>query len=180
MNLLRKRLLIAATVAGLSLGTAAVAGPWGGHGRMGGDCPMMDGGGPGGGKGQRMGMMQQHRAEQMELLEARLKLTANQAPAWKAFTAAQDAHHAAMMKMRQERRDQDATAMAHFEEQTQALEQNLTSMKAMTKAAGDLYAALDPTQKKVMDDFFTTRPMHRMMRGGGGGPGSAPVPAPAQ
>lgn len=178
MNLLRKRLLIVATVAGLSLGTAAVAGPWGGHGRMGdGDCPMMGGDGPGGNP-QRMGMMQQHRAEQMELLEARLKLTANQTAAWKAFTVAQDAHHAAKMKMRQERRDQDATAMAHFEEQTQVLEQNLTSMKAMTKAAGDLYAALDPTQKKVMDDFFTTRPMHRMMRGGG--PGSAPAPAPAQ
>ncbi len=68
--------------------------------------------------------------------------------------------------------------MAHFEEQTQAMEQNLTSMKAMTKAAGDLYATLDPTQKKVMDDFFTTRPMHRMMRGGG--PGAGPGPAPAQ
>ena len=174
MNLLRKRLLIAATVAGLSLGTAAVAGPWGGHGRMGdGDCPMMGGDGPSGGKSQRMAMMQQRHAEQMELLEARLKLTANQTAAWKAFTAAQDAHHATMMKMRQERRDQDATALAHFEEQTQALEQNLTSMKAMTKAAGDLYAALDPTQKKVMDDFFTTRPMHWMMRGG-------PEPAPAQ
>ena len=172
MNTLRKSLLIAATVGSLGLGTVALAGPWGGHGRMGGgDCPMM-GGGPGGNP-QRMAMMQQHHAEQMELLEARLKLTANQTAAWKAFTAAQDAHHATMMKMRQERRDQDATALAHFEEQTQALEQNLTSMKAMTKAAGDLYAALDPTQKKVMDDFFTTRPMHRMMRGG-------PEPAPAQ
>jgi hypothetical protein len=174
MNLLRKRLLIAATIAGLSLGTTAFAGSWGGYGRMGdGDCPMMGGDGPGGGKSQRMAMMQQHHAEQMELLEARLKLKPEQQAVWKAFTAAQDAHHAAMMKMRQERRDQDATATAHFEEQTQAMEQNLTSMKTMTKAAGDLYAALDPTQKKVMDDFITTRPMPRMMRGGG--PGSAPA-----
>lgn len=181
MNLLRKRLLIAATVAGLSLGTAAFAGPWGGggHGRMGdGGCPMMGGDGPNGGKSQRMAMMQQHHAEQMELLEARLKLKPEQQTAWKAFTAAQDAHHATMMKMRQERRDQDATAMAHFEEQTQAMEQNLTSMKAMTKAASDLYAVLDPTQKKVVDDFITTRPMSRMMRGGG--PGSAPAQTPAQ
>lgn len=179
MNTLRKSLLIAATVGSLGLGTVAFAGPWGGHGRMGGgDCPMM-GGGPGGNP-QRMGMMQQHHAEQMELLEARLKLTANQTAAWKAFTAAQDAHHAAKAKMWQERRDQETTAMAHFEEQTQAMEQNLTSMKAMTKAAGDLYATLDPTQKKVMDDFFTTRPMHRMMRGGGPGAGPSPAPAPAQ
>ena len=177
MNTLRKSLLIAATLGSLGLGTATFAGPWGGHGRMGGgDCPMMGGGGPGGNP-QRIAMMQQHHAEQMELLEARLKLTAIQTPAWKAFTAAQDAHHAAKMKMWQERRDQDATVLAHFEEQTQAMEQNLASMKAMTKAAGDLYAALDPTQKKVMDDFFATRPMHRMMRGGGPG---APEPTPAQ
>ncbi|MFZ4790466.1 MAG: Spy/CpxP family protein refolding chaperone [Candidatus Competibacteraceae bacterium] len=170
MNLLRKRLLIAATVAGLSFGTAVFAGP-GGMG--GGDCPMM-----GGGKPQRMAMMQQHHAEQMELLEARLKLTANQTAAWKAFTAAQDTHRTAMKKMWQEKRDKDVTAMSHFEEQTQAMEENLTSMKAMTKAASDLYAALDPTQKKVMDDFITTRPMHGMMRGGG--PGSPPAQTPAQ
>lgn len=178
MNMLRKRLLIAATVAGLSLGTAAFAGPWGGRGPMGGgdpggDCAMMGGPGGHGGNPQRIAMMQQYHAEQMELLEGRLKLKPEQQAVWKAFTAAQDAHRATMVKMWEERRDQDATAVAHFEEQTQAMEQNLASMKAMTKAAGDLYAALDPTQKKVMDDFITTRPMHRMMRGGGPGAGPA-------
>jgi len=82
------------------------------------------------------------------------------------------------MKMRQERRDRDATAMAHFEEQTQAMEQNLASMKALTKAAGDLYATLDPEQKQVMDKFFTDRPMRRMMRGADAPP--APPAPPAQ
>ena len=176
MIMLRKHLLIVATVASLGLGAAAFAGPGGGgHGAMGGgpggDCPMM-GGGPGGNP-QRMAMMQQHHAEQMELLEGRLKLKPEQQAVWKAFIAAQDAHRATMMNVWQEKRDKDVSAMAHFEEQTQAMEQNLTSMKAMTKAAGDLYAALDPTQKKVMDDFITTRPMHRMMRGGGPGAGPA-------
>ena len=57
MKTLRKRLLIAATVAGLGLGTVALAGPWGGQGPMGGgmgDCPMMGGDGPGMERG-RMG-----------------------------------------------------------------------------------------------------------------------------
>lgn len=81
-----------------------------------------------------------------------------------------------MVKMWEERRDQDATAMAHFEEQTQAMEQNLTSMKAMTKAAGDLYAALDPTQKKVMDDFITNLAnAPERCRGGGPWRRSSPV-----
>lgn len=180
MKTLRKRLLIATAVAGLGLGTAAFAGPWGGYGPMGGgmgDCPMMGGGGPGmgrgpmgGGREHRMERMQQFHAERMELLEARLKLKPEQQNAWKAFLAAQDAHHDAMRKSWQEMRDRETTAMAQFEERAQAMEQNLTSMKTMVKAAGDLYAALDPDQKQVMDHFFADRPMRRMMRGAGAPP----------
>ncbi|HRD64622.1 MAG TPA: Spy/CpxP family protein refolding chaperone [Candidatus Competibacter sp.] len=187
MKPLRKKLLIAA-VASLGLTTIAIANPWGGPGPMmgggPGDCPMM-GGGPGrghgrmgGDPGQRMAMMQQFHAERMELLEARLKLKPEQQASWKAFLAAQDAHHDAMQKNRQEMRDKDETALAHFEEMAQNMEQNLASMKAMVKAASDLYATLDPTQKKVMDDFFTDRPMHRMMRGQLGQP--TPPVSPAQ
>ena len=174
MKTLRKNLLAAAIVAGVGLSTIAFANPWGGHGPMSGggmgDCPMMGGegpmmdGGPGGGPQRRMEMMRQFHAERMELLEARLKLKPDQQNAWKAFLAAQDAHHAEMMKIRREMRDRETTAMAQFEERVQGMEQNLASMKVMVKAAGDLYTALDPTQKKVMDDFFTNRPMHRMMR----------------
>ncbi len=159
MNTLRKKLLTAVAVAGLGLTTVAFAGPWGG----GGDCPMGHGkmrGGP-----QRMEMMQQHHAERMELLEARLKLKPEQQAAWKGFMTAQSAHHATMMEIREEMRDKETTALAHFEERVQGTEQRLTSMKTMLKAATDLYAALDPEQKKVMDKFFTDRPMHRMMRG---------------
>ncbi len=178
MKTLRKNLLVAATVAGLGLTTLALAGPWGGHGPMGGgmeDCSMM-GGGPkghgwrGGDPGRRMEMMQQFHAERMELLEARLKLKPDQQNAWKAFLAAQDAHHAEMLKIRQEMRDRETTAMAHFAERIQGMEQRLASMKTMAKAAGDLYAALDPEQKQVMDKFFTDGPMRRMMRGSGAGP----------
>lgn len=194
MKPLRKKLLTAAAVVGLGLTTFAFAGPWGGYGPMGGgmgDCPMMGGGpmmghGPMGGGGprwggdpqQRMAMMQQFHAERMELLAARLKLKPEQDTAWKAFLGAQDAHHAEMMKIRQEMRDRETTATAQFEEKIQGMEQHLASMKTMAKAAGDLYATLDPTQKKVMDDFFTNRPMRGMMRGQAGQP--VPPAPPAQ
>ncbi|MCB1778027.1 MAG: Spy/CpxP family protein refolding chaperone, partial [Candidatus Competibacteraceae bacterium] len=138
-----KTLLAAAIAAGLGLTTVAFAGPWGGHGSMkggGGDCPMMKGSGHhGGGYGQRHAMMQQYHAERMELLEARLKLKPEQETAWKGFLAAQDAHHAMMFKAKQEMRDQDETALEHFQERAQFMEQNLASMKGMIKATGDLY-----------------------------------------
>ena len=186
MKTLRKRLLVAATVVGIGLTTAAFAGPWGGHGPMmggGPDCQM--GGGPrGGGPGQRHAMMQQYHAERMELLAARLKLKPEQESAWKAFLGAQDARHAAMFKTRQEMRTQDReTALAQFEVRVQIMEQRLAGMKAVTKAAGDLYGVLDPDQKQVMDKFFTERPMWRG-RGQGRGQGPAamsgqPADAPA-
>lgn len=187
MKPLRKKLLTAAAIAGLGLTTIAFAGPWGGYGPMGGygpgDCPMMGGGPKGSGRmggdpEHRMAMWQQRHAERMELLEARLKLKPEQQNVWKAFLAAQDAHHADMMKIRQEMRDRETTAMAHFEEREQAMEQQLASMKTMTKAAGDLYAALDAEQKQVMDQFFTDRPMRRMMRGAGTPPTPPAPPAP--
>ena len=175
MKTLRKRLLIAATVAGIGLTTAAFAGPWGGHGPMmgggPGDCQM--GGGPrGGGFGQRHAMMQQYHAERMELLAARLKLKPEQESAWKAFLGAQDARRATMFKNRQEMRGQETTALAQFEQRVQRMEQRLAGMKAVTKAAGDLYGVLDPDQKQVMDKFFTERPM---WRGRGQGRGQGPA-----
>lgn len=189
MKMLRKKLLATALVTGLGLTTIAFAGPWGNPGPMWGggmgDCPMMGGSGPGmgrgpmdGGPGHHRAMMQQFHAERMELLEARLKLKPEQQNAWKAFLAAQDTHHAEKVKIWQEMRDKETTAMAHFEERVQAMEQDLASMKTMVKAAGELYAALDPDQKQVMDNFFTDRPMRRMMRGAGAPP--APPAPPTQ
>ena len=192
MKALRKNLLAIAVVAGLGLSTVAIASPWGGFGpmgggfgSMGGGCPMMSGGdGPmmgdqrGMGPRQHRAMMQQYHAERMELLAARLKLQPAQEAAWKEFLAAQDAHHQARFKaMREMRRDRDETAQAHFEGRVQFMEQNLASMKALTKAAGDLYATLDPTQKQVMDKFFTERPA---WQGRGRGQGRGLTANPAQ
>ena len=187
MKTLRKNLLAVAVVAGLGLSAVAIASPWGGYGPMGGGCPMMSGGGSGpmmdgqrgGGPRQRHAMMQQYHAERMELLAARLKLQPAQEAAWKEFLAAQDAHHQAKFKaMREMRRDRDETAQAHFEGRVQFMEQNLAGMKALTKAAGDLYATLDPTQKQVMDKFFTERPAWQG-RGPGRGQGRGPAANPA-
>lgn len=182
MKTLRKNLLAVAVVAGLGLSAVAVAGSWGGHGPMmggGGDCPMMGGDGPmmGGGRGhpgQRYAMMQQYHAERMELLAARLKLKPEQEAAWKGFLAAQDAHHQAKFKAMRAMRSQDETAMEHFQERVQFMEQNLASMKTLTKAASDLYATLDPTQKQIMDKFFTERPAWQ-----GRGPAMAQPAQPA-
>lgn len=184
MKALHKNLLVTVVAAGLGLSAIAIASPWGGHGPMmggGGNCPMMGGHGPmmGGGYGQRHAMMQQYRAERMELLEARLKLKPEQEAVWKDFLAAQDAHHAVMFKVRQDMRDQDETALAHFEERVQAMEQNLSSMKDMVKAASSLYAALDANQKQVMDKFFTDRPMMGRGQGRGCGPAAAAQSASA-
>lgn len=207
MKNLRKNLLAAAVVTVLGVSTLALAGPGGGFGPgsdgpMGGgpgDCPMVGGGpdgpdgpggpgGPGGRQG-RMAMMQQFHAERMELLEYRLKLKPEQQAAWKTFITAQNAHHAQMAQVREEMRDKEpTTALAQFGERVQFMEQRLANLKTMAKAAGDFYATLDPTQKKVMDDFFlTTRPMHRKMRGFGAPPvsldpgaQSPQAPQPAQ
>lgn len=182
MKTLRKNLLAVAVIAGLGLSAVAVAGSWGGHGAMmGGDCPMMGGGyggmmdGGRGHPGQRHAMMQQYHAERMELLAARLKLKPEQEAAWKGFLAAQDAHHQAKFKSRQEMRDKDETALEHFQERVQSMEQNLAGMKALTKAADDLYATLDPTQKQVMDKFFTEQGQKRGQ--GRGAAQSATTPA---
>lgn len=187
MKTLHKNLLAVAVIAGLGLSAVAVASPWGGYGPMGGGCPMMSGGGGGpmmdvqrsGGPRQRHAMMQQYHAERMELLAARLKLQPAQEAAWKGFLAAQDAHHQAKFKvMREMRRDRDETAQAHFESRVQFMEQNLAGMKVLTKAASDLYATLDPTQKQVMDKFFTERPAWQG-RGPGRGQGRGPAANPA-
>lgn len=182
MKTLRKHLLVAAVATSLSLGglAASAAGPWG----NGDDCPMRGGRGygrMGGDPQQWMEWKQQRHAERMELLQARLKLKPEQQAAWQGFIAAQDAHRSEQAKFWQARRDSKATTVpARFEERIQAMEQRLTGMKTMAKAAGDFYAVLDDGQKQVMDQFFSQRP-GRGMRGGPGmgmGPGMGPGPAP--
>ena len=168
MKALRKNLLAIAALTALSVPLAVSANPWGAPASMGESCPMVDGGdfGPmmgGMGARQQRAMMRQYHAERMELLAARLKLKPEQEALWQSFLTAQDTHRQAKFRARREmRRSQDETAQAYFEGRVKFMEQNLASMKTLNKAASDLYAALDATQKQVMDKFFTqSRPAMR-------------------
>lgn len=167
MKALRKNLLAIAALTALSAPLAVSANPWGGPDPMGESCPMMGAGNLGpmmGGMGMRQqrAMMRQYHAERMELLAARLKLKPEQEALWQSFLSAQDTHRQAKFRaMREMRRSQDETAQGHFEARVKFMEQNLASMKTVSKAASDLYAALDATQKQVMDKFFTERPAWR-------------------
>ena len=160
MKALRKNLLAIAALTALSVPLAVSANPWGAPAAMGESCPMMDGGDfepmmGGMGARQQRAMMRQYHAERMELLAARLKLKPEQEALWQGFLTAQDTHRQAKFRaLREMRRNQDVTAPAYFEGRVKFMEQNLASMKALNKAATDLYAGLDATQKQVMDKFF--------------------------
>ncbi len=157
MKALRKNMLAIAAITALSAPLVAAANPWGDPGPMGESCPMMGNSafaGPMGMRQQRA-MMRQYHAERMELLAARLKLKPEQEALWQGFLTAQDTHRQAKFRaLREMRRNQDVTAPAYFEGRVKFMEQNLASMKALNKAATDLYAGLDATQKQVMDKFF--------------------------
>jgi Spy/CpxP family protein refolding chaperone len=103
-------------------------------------------------------------AEQMEALRAKLQLKPDQEELWKGFTAAQTAQREAMSQHWQRMRTAKLNTLEYFNNQVQFMEERLTGMKAVTKAAEDLYASLSPEQKAIMDDFFASRPRHK--RGG--------------
>ena len=150
MKSMQKRMLVIMTAAGLGLSSiAAVSAPWG-------DC--------GGGKGQMRGdpeqraqMRQERRQARMEALEAQLGLNAEQQPSWQAFRAAMEAQHQTMAQHRQQKRQAGASVAQHFESRISFMEARLQGMKAVAKAADDLYQGLSAEQQTVMDDFFAKR-----------------------
>lgn len=149
MKTLRKSTLAIVTALGLASATPLTAawaggdhGPGMGH-RMYGE--------------HRMEMMKQRHAERMELLEYRLKLTPEQKGTWEAFKAAQQAHWESMRGGPWRQGAKADNAVEFFNNRVQFMEQHLTAMRTLAKAAGDLYATLSPAQKTVMDDFFTKR-----------------------
>lgn len=131
--------------------------PMGEHkGPMGENCPMMTGASP-----QQAARIQKFHEERVKALEEALKPKPEQQAAWKAFVAAQEAHHKDMTKPF-EKPAADASALVVMETRVKAVEQNLTSLKAAAKALGDLYPLLDADQKKVIDKFCTEQPKRGM------------------
>ena len=149
--------LAVVSVIGLGLaGTTALSASWG-------DCPGYGyGHGRGhmhGNPGQRWEMMQQHHAERMELLEHRLQLKPDQKAVWQAFVDAQTTHRNTMHGGPRQRQQQgQVNVPEYFNNRVQFMEQRLTSLQDMAKAASDLYATLTPEQQKMIDDFLASRP----------------------
>ncbi len=150
MKSMQKRMLVIMTAAGLGLGSiAAVSAPWGGCG--GGEGQMR------GDPEQRAQMRQERRQARMAALEAQLGLNAEQQPSWQAFRAAMEAQHRTMATHRQQKRQTGANMTQHFEFRIAFMEARLQGMKAVAKAADDLYQDLSAEQQTVIDDFFANR-----------------------
>jgi hypothetical protein len=79
--------------------------------------------------------------------------------AWQAFVDAQTAHRNTMQSGPWQRQQQaQMNAPEYFNNRVQFMEQRLTSLQNVAKAAGDLYATLTPEQQTVMNDFLASRP----------------------
>lgn len=156
MKVMNKRFAIISTAAALGLASLAWAGPDG-------DCPGFGGGpgdGPGGGmRGapeQRWDMIQERQEARLNLLKERLNLTDDQQPAWQTFETAQKAQRS-LNKGDMEQLEAAQTVPERFAQRIQFMEQRLSSMQTLAKAADDLYTQLSPAQKAVMDTQFAQR-----------------------
>jgi hypothetical protein len=111
--------------------------------------------------GQWAKAIQQRHQEQLELLQERLQIKPDQKEAWQAFSKAWESHPGFKGKGWQQRQKQGQTqpdAVTFFNNRVQFMEARLVEMKNLAQAADKLYATLSPEQKKIMDDFFATRP----------------------
>lgn len=101
--------------------------------------------------------MEKHRAQ----LHDKLKLTAQQEPAWKTFTEATQPHHPGAMQDRQaEHKAMMAMSTpARMEKMLEHAKDRLSRMQHHLDALKTFYAVLTPEQQKIFDDS------HAHMRG---------------
>lgn len=160
-----KILLTTLAATGVAVALVATAGPRYGGCQQGygpGDGPMMqDGGqGPGGGKHGRweQGRHDPVRHQQrMEKMHGWLDITAEQEPAWQAFTAQMDtqrehmqAHHA---QMRAQWDGDEALSMPErIQRRSEFMTERLAAMQEMSAALETLYAQLTPEQQAQLDN----------------------------
>jgi len=186
--------IAAAVAAALALGLAAAgvnAHPYGygpGAGMEGGWGPgsMMGHGygpgagygmGPGGGRGPGFGPGAGARGNPTAAAEARLaylkselKITSGQEAAWKTFADQARQQAEAMQALRTTMQGSTAaTAPERLELRNQVMKKRQEQMEKSTGALKDLYAALTPEQKAIVDQRFAAGPGSG--RGFGGGPG---------
>lgn len=104
--------------------------------------------------------MEKHRAQ----LHDKLKLTAQQEPAWKAFTDATQAHHPVTMQDRhaEHKAMMAMSTPARMEKMLERAKDRLARMQQHLDALKTFYAVLTPEQQKIFDDAHAR--MHGAMK----------------
>lgn len=104
--------------------------------------------------------MEKHRAQ----LHDKLKLTAQQEPAWKTFTDATQSHHPTAMQDRQaEHKAMMAMSTpARMEKMLEHAKNRLARMQQHLEALKTFYAVLTPEQQKIFDESHAR--MHGAMK----------------
>lgn len=87
-------------------------------------------------------------------LQAELKITAQQQPAWDAFAAKVRQQAAAMQKLHDKVGQSAATAPDRMAQGADFMKQRAVGMEATAAAMKDLYAVLTPEQRVVVDRGF--------------------------
>ncbi|HEY5791057.1 MAG TPA: Spy/CpxP family protein refolding chaperone [Gammaproteobacteria bacterium] len=159
-----KILLVTAVAAGL-VTSAALAG---GYGYGPGGCERSGAGyGAGPMSGQGMGYGGMHHGprhdgrfapaaygDRLERMRAGLELSAEQEPAWQAFSAKLEAQREAMAEHRETMREsvqEGATAVELAERRVQWMGQRLAAMTELSEAVKSFYAQLTPEQQQRFD-----------------------------
>jgi len=159
----RTSAVVAGVVAGLSLAVAAVtyAQPSGGMG------PCSEHGmGMGPGHGPMAGvdpatMIDSH----LDNLKAQLKITAAQEAAWQTFTTAANQQATDMRTMHTQMQQGTGTAPERMAQRATEMQQHAAGMTKVADALKDLYVALTPEQKTIVDQHFSMMGPHTMRVG---------------
>lgn len=164
------RTTIARALGATLLGTALVAGsafaqPYGEHRHRGGQpmAQMSEAE-----RAQMRERMQARMSQRLDRLAARLEIKASQQEAWSAYRKVRET--AFQNRPQWPGRDADAATLTRF--RAEMAQQRAQRMAAMADATAKLQAALEPDQRKVLDEITRSpgpRGQHRGGRGGGHG-----------
>ncbi len=149
----RTNAIVAGIVAGVALAVATVTyaqpsggmGPCSGHGM-----------GMGAGHGPMAGvdpatMIDSH----LDNLKAQLKITAAQEAAWQMFTTAAKQQATGMRAMHTQMQQGTGTAPERLAERATEMQQRAAGMTKVADALKELYAALTPEQRTIVDQHFS-------------------------
>lgn len=129
---------------------------------------MMGGWGPGGGFGPGAGSGPvAHQEARLAFLKSELKITADQEPAWEAYTKQAKARAETMESFRTQPPAIAQSTPERLEQRAEFAKQHAQQLTAASAALKDLYAVLTPEQKAIADRYLGG--MHVAQRGYGRG-----------